>query len=486
LAAVALVAALAVSAPSMVLARPAPESFADLAAQVSPAVVNISVARGPAHPVALGDGNAVPLEPEGPYREFMERFFGHGGPGAGPTNPGPGFGGPGPAPGAQALGSGFIVDPTGYVVTNNHVIQDAGTITVTLPDGSALPAELVGSDPRSDLALLKIEPEAALPFVSFGDSDELRPGDWVMTVGNPFGLGGTVTAGIVSARGRDLRGGSLVDFLQIDAAINQGNSGGPAFNGAGQVVGVNTAIYSPNGGNIGIGFAIPSNTAAQVIDDLRRYGEVKRGWLGVRIQAVTAAIAEGFALEAPRGALVSAVEPDSPAALAGLEAGDILLAWNGQEVAKVKDLSRFVAATAAGETVPVAVWRDGRETALTVTTGEMKTPRLATSSTSKSTAALEDAGLAVVELTAEHRRRLSLDESVEGVLVTEVATGGKAMRAGLRPGDVIRSVALTPVGSTAELLDKVAEGRAAGKSAVPLLITRGGAERFVSLDIGRA
>ncbi len=480
-AALALAVALAAAAPSALSARPTPESFADLAAEVSPAVVNISVERQPAGQVAFDDHEATPMEPDGPFREFMERFFGR---------QAPEFGMPHRMPGPQrmtALGSGFLIDPEGYVVTNSHVIQGAARMTVTLEDGRELEGELVGSDPRSDLALIKVEAGEPLPFVSFGDSDAVRVGDWVMTVGNPFGLGGTVTAGIVSARGRDLRGGSLVDYLQIDAPINQGNSGGPAFNGDGQVVGVNTAIYSPNGGNIGIGFAIPSNTAKQVVDDLRRYGEVKRGWLGVAIQPVTPDIAEGFGLATPRGALVTTVEPDSPAAAAGLKAGDVVLAWDGKPVEKLKDLPRLVAATQAGVEVAVTLWRGGRETEVTVVTGASRPQRLAALENGEPSATvLRDAGLSVVELTPERRQRLGLDDRTEGVLVAEIEPGSQAMKAGLRPGDLIREAAQEPVSSTAQLQDKLAASRAAGKRVVPLLVTRGGDSRFVALAVGQA
>ena len=332
-----------------------PESFADLAEQVSPAVVGVEIARaaGPDH------SNRSPFAPGSPYREFFERYFGDL-PTPHPQGWQPNSDRAHGMPGRQGLGSGFIVDEKGYVVTNNHVIADAETIHVTLDDGRRLEATLIGRDPRTDLALLKVESATPLPHVAFGGSDEVRVGDWVMAVGNPFGFGGTVTVGVVSAQGREMNGrngGALVDFIQIDAPINRGNSGGPTFNLEGEVIGINTAIFSPNGGNVGIGFAIPADQAEAVIADLRDDGKVARGWLGVRIQPVTDEIAEGFGLEAPEGALVAEVTPSSPAEAAGLASGDIILSWDGGAVERLRDLPRLVAATPAGQSVAVDLWR---------------------------------------------------------------------------------------------------------------------------------
>ena len=332
-----------------------PGSFADLAEQVSPAVVNISVEKNISG-VDFNAGNA-PQMPEGQGREFFERFFGE----QMPQTPQMPQGRPQQSTG---VGSGFIIDEGGYVVTNHHVIDGANKITVTLADGETLEAELIGSDARTDLALLKIESDEKLPYVEFGESDEVRVGDWVMAVGNPFGLGGTVTVGVVSARGRDLRGGSLVDYVQIDAPINRGNSGGPTFNQEGEVIGINTAIFSPTGGSVGIGFAIPADDAEDIIADLRDDGQITRGWLGVRIQPVTAEIAKGFGLEDEKGALIAKVEPESPAEKAGLKAGDVILAWDGEEVERFRDLPRFVASSDADAEVDVTIWRDRAETSL--------------------------------------------------------------------------------------------------------------------------
>jgi serine protease Do len=470
-------------------ARPAPESFADLAEQVTPAVVNISIERD----LAQAEGSAPQAERGLPdlddpsVREFFERFFGRDWAERMPGQPRPDHRGR-----TQALGSGFIVDAEGFVVTNNHVIDEASQITVTMTDGRSLEAELIGGDKRTDLALLKVEAEAPLPFVKMGDSDAVRVGDWVMAVGNPFGLGGTVTAGIVSARGRDLQGGSLIDFLQIDASINRGNSGGPAFNGEGQVIGVNTAIFSPNGGSVGIGFAIPSNEARQVIAQLRDHGRVERGWLGVRIQPVTPELAEGLDLDEPRGALVASVQADSPAVAAGLEAGDVVLAWDGQEVEEFKDLSRLVAATAAGETVQVALWRKGAERSVSVVTGSP--PEEA------SVAALDDehrpekdglqrpagTGLTLSDLSPEHRERFRLDEALEGALIVEVDSSSGAAELGLRPGDVILSVAQETVASAADAAEAIDEARADGRKVVTLLASRQGTTSFFALRLEQA
>ena len=361
----ALVIGLAATAASQAWAHPATESFADLAAEVSPAVVNISVeAERPAVSSESPEERFRQFSPDSPFRDFLERFFGD-------QIPDLDRRGEHPGPRSVSAGSGFIVDADGYVVTNNHVVAQADEITVTLSDGESYDATLVGGDERSDLALLKIEVDKSLPTVAFGDSDSVRPGDWVMAVGNPFGLGGTVTTGIVSARGRALPGGALIDYMQIDAPINRGNSGGPSFNVEGEVIGVNTAIFSPNGGSVGIGFAIPSKLAKSVVAELRETGFVERGWLGVQIQQVTPDIAEGLGLESPRGALVASLLENGPAEAAGLQAGDVILSWDGQAVAKMRDLPRLVADTAADKTVTVALWRDRAETTLQVTTDSM-------------------------------------------------------------------------------------------------------------------
>ena len=355
---------------SLAQARPSPSTFADIAAKVGPAVVNITAegGSGSARSMPMPGAPNAPFA-EAPFRDFMERFFGRAMPEFDPSIPMP------PRGHGREAGSGFIIDPAGYVVTNNHVVAGSGKIRVRLHDGGSFDAKLVGGDARTDLALLKIDAGRTLPFVKFGDSDLIRAGDWVMTIGNPFGLGGTVTAGIVSARGRDLPGGSLVDFLQIDAPINRGSSGGPAFDAEGNVIGVNTAIFSPNGGNVGIGFAIPSNTARQVIADLRVDGKVERGWLGVQIQPVTQDLALHLGLKATAGAVVASVVADGPAGKAGIAQGDVITSWDGTAVERLRDLPRLVAGTRIGKSVTVEVIRAGKARSFEIETGRMPSPQ---------------------------------------------------------------------------------------------------------------
>jgi len=465
-------------------ARSAPESFADLVEQVAPAVVTVTTVRTASPQTSTFEGERqMPVPPGSPYRDFFERFFDRdGSQGQMPRLP--------QAP-ATGVGSGFILDTDGTIVTNNHVIAGAEEIEVTLTDGQAFEAELIGRDEKTDLALLKIESENPLPSVAFGDSDKVRVGDWVMAVGNPFGLGGSVTAGIVSARGRDLAGGTLIDFLQIDAAINRGNSGGPAFNDKGEVVGINTAIFSPNGGNVGIGFAIPANLAKHVIAQLREHGTVERGWLGVRIQPVTPEMAEALGLDEPRGALVASIEADSPAAEAGLEAGDVILGWDGRDVARFKDLSRFVAATRAGDKVKVEVWRKEKARTLSVTTGKMpSTQRMAAfdkpSKKASGAAQLPGTGLTVTDLTPQLRERFGIDEEQTGVLITGVEDYSNAAEQGLRPGDVIASVSMEPVATAQETAEKLLELREADQEVAMIKVSRQGSETFFALRLADA
>ena len=470
---------------SSAFARGAPDSFADLAEEVVPAVVNISVTQAqPSLAAGSGAGREGFSLPEGsPFQEFFERFYGD------QNNQVPM---PRQRPHqAQGVGSGFIIDAEGYVVTNHHVVDKADAVTVTLSDGRSLEADIIGSDRRTDLALLKVEAEDPLPFVAFGDSDEVRVGDWVMAVGNPFGLGGTVTAGIVSARGRDLRGDTLVDFLQTDAPINRGNSGGPAFDQNGTVVGINTAIYSPNGGSIGLGFAIPSNDAIAVLAQLRANGKVERGWLGVRIQPVTEEIAQSFDLEEARGALIASVEEDSPAENAGLRAGDIVLAWNGKAVEKVKDLSRHVAATSVNAESDVEVWRNGKSIDLEVVTGAYPEQQASIASGHRRvlpSGAVEvpETGLAVAPLTDARRNSYGLEEDVTGVVVTEVTPDSQAAQAGLRSGDVITGIASDAVEEPKDLINEIQAAQETGQDSVALLVIRKGGQSFVSLPLKQA
>ncbi|MEM7169749.1 MAG: Do family serine endopeptidase [Pseudomonadota bacterium] len=490
MAAVASVASAAlVASASLAMARETPESFADLAEEVAPAVVNISVVQ---------DASA---QPQFPFPNGPRDFFGQPNP-LDPNAPGadPRFNGPqGQAPAVpaprsvQGVGSGFVIDPDGYIVTNHHVVDGAREISVTFTDGETLDAELIGSDQRTDLALLKVETDEELPFVSFGSSDEMRPGDWVVAVGNPFGLGGTVTVGILSARGRDLAGGSLVDYLQIDAPINRGNSGGPAFNDAGDVIGINSAIFSPNGGSVGIGFAIPSETAQEVVADLRENGRVERGWLGVRIQPVTEDMAEGFGLTEAEGALVAMVEPNSPAEAAGLKAGDVILAWDGEAVINVKDLTQLVAATDADEKVEVKLWRKQGEHSLDVVTGVLEPEKVAAAVQplqpdvpSFEPTMLPGTGVGLVDLDEPLRVRFGIDDGVSGVLVAQVEDGSSAAQIGLRPGDVIQSLSLEPVDNVDQAVETFEKNRADGREVLPVLIVRDGGESFVSLRVKEA
>lgn len=484
-------AALLVASTGFAEASPTPDSFADLVETVSPAVVNIATvterasnAKTSGRPRSDGQKFQSPF-PEGhPFKDFFEKFFDQRQFGNRPDQP------DAPNRKVSGAGSGFIIDADGYVVTNSHVVDKADKIKITLRDGRDYDAELIGQDPKTDLALLKIETDKPLPFVEFGNSDQARVGDWVLTVGNPFGLGGSVTAGIVSARGRDLPGGTLIDFLQIDAPINPGNSGGPAFNDESQVIGINTAIFSPNGGNVGIGFAIPSNLAAVVIADLRDDGEVDRSWLGVQIQGVTDDIAKGFGLKKPTGALIAAVEDDSPAAAGGLKRGDIILQWGNTEIESISDLPRAVAFTPAGQTLEIKFWRGKQAETLSITTVAQPKPDAVASAEEPASDSAEptfdDTGITLSTLTSDLRDRYTVDEAASGVLVVEVEPGSEAEEKGLRPGDVILSVGLDPVSSAEELAGQLKKLRDEKIPVVTLGLQRADRESFVALRLDQA
>src|SRR6187455_2437152 len=344
-----------------------PEGIADVAEQVIDAVVNVSTKQS----VDLRGGAMPQLPPGSPFEEFFEEFFknrrgqnGQSGPGQNNQTPTPRR--------VNSLGSGFIIDPSGLVVTNNHVISEADEVSVILNDGTTLKAEVVGRDQKTDLALLKVTPTRPLKAVKFGDSDRLRLGEWVIAIGNPFSLGGTVTAGIVSARNRDIQSGPYDNYIQTDASINRGNSGGPLFNLNGEVIGVNTAIISPSGGSIGIGFAVPANTALAVIDQLKQFGETRRGWLGVKIQQVTDEIAESLNIKPARGALIAGIDDKGPAKPAGIEAGDVIIKFDGKDIKEMRDLPRVVADTPIGKQTPVIIIRKGKEETKTVTLGRLE------------------------------------------------------------------------------------------------------------------
>ncbi len=468
-----LVAAATAAAPP-VHAHGTPDSFAELAEKALPAVVNISTQqtveqrrRGPDMPQ---------FPPGSPFEEFFKKFF--------DQEPGEREGRPRRT---TSLGSGFIIDPSGIIVTNHHVIDEADEITVRLQDDRELAAEVVGRDPKTDLAVLRVQSDEPLPFLEFGDSDKTRVGDWVIAIGNPFGFSSTVTAGIVSARKRDIRAGPYDDFIQTDAAINKGNSGGPMLNLEGKVVGVNTAITSPSGGSVGIGFAVPSSLAAPVIDQLRRFRETRRGWLGVRIQNVTDEIAAAFeGFGEPRGALVAAVMPDSPADEGGLQAGDIVLSFDGKQVEKMRALPRIVSDAEVGATVPVEVWRKGETVRLEVVVGRLEENDPASASAESGTKEhpVEALGLVVARPNDELRKEYELDEEVlerGGLVVVGVAPGSDAEQKGLEPGDLIIEADQAAVNRPKDLEERIAAVRDAGRRSVLLLVNRGGDDRFVAV-----
>jgi serine protease Do len=443
----------------------APESFADLADQISPSVVNITTSA-----LIAGPADGSPMVPEGsPFEDFFEDF---GNPGGNGTQR------------ADALGSGFVISEDGYIVTNNHVIAGADEITIEFFSGEKLEAKVVGTDPTTDIALLKVEAGEPLPFVTFGNSDLMRVGDWVMAMGNPLGQGFSVSAGIVSARGRE-QDGPYDDFIQTDAAINRGNSGGPLFNMDGQVVGVNTSILSPNGGSIGIGFSMSSNVVAKVVDQLRAYGETRRGWLGVRIQDVTPDVAEAMGLAEASGALVTDV-PDGPAKEAGILAGDVITQFDGQPVSDQRDLTRRVGDAPIGEAVPVIVQRDGRTETLLVTLGRREEAEAAMPASAPAPEApreMDELGLTLAPLDDDMRARLGLDASERGLMVMAVDPASEAYTKGLREGDLITEAGQQRIERLEDLDDRISEARDAGRQSILLLIRRGGDPRFVALSI---
>ena len=475
------------NAPAAMPMRDVPPSFAPLARQLLPAVVNISTTQNVQARANRPDAPDMPQAPPGsPFEEFFRDFFNRNRPGQ-----------PGQGPEqqqrprrAQSLGSGFIIDTSGIVVTNNHVIDGADEINVILQDNTTIRAELLGTDPRTDLAVLRIKTDKPLHAVQFGDSDTAQVGDWVLAIGNPFGLGGTLTAGIVSARGRDIRQGMYDDFIQTDAAINRGNSGGPLFNLEGKVVGINTAIYSPSGGSIGIGFSIPSNLARNITAQLRDGGKVRRGWLGVNIQQVTDEIAESLGLQGGgHGALVARAQDDGPAAKAGIKNGDVILRFNGQDVREMRTLPRIVAETPVGRPVPVVVWRDGREQTVDVTVGELPAePQQAAASPSPSPQAnrpteLSGLGLRVAPISPETRERFSLKSDQRGVVIMEVAPDSPAAERELRPGDVIVEVQQERVATPQEVQAKLEQLRRQNRPSALLLIETAQGQRFVPLRL---
>jgi serine protease Do len=465
--------------PTPSLAR-GPEAITDVSEAVIDAVVNISTTQR----VAMRQQN-TPQVPQGsPFEEFFEDFF---------KRRGPREGGPqGQQPRrVSSLGSGFVIDAEqGLVVTNNHVIADADEITVVLNDKTKLKAEIVGRDQKTDIALLKVTSDRPLKAVKFGDSERLRLGEWVVAIGNPFGLGGTVTAGIVSARNRDINSGPYDNYIQTDASINRGNSGGPLFNLHGEVVGVNTAIISPSGGSIGIGFAVPAKTAVAVIEQLRQYGETRRGWLGVRIQQVTDDIAESLQIKPARGALIAGVDDKGPARPAGLEPGDVIIKFDGRDIREMRDLPRIVADTPVGKEVEVLIVRKGKEETKRVTLGRLEDsekpqPAAATKSEPEQPSVVRRSlGLDLATLNEELRARHKIKEGVQGVLIVGVDQGSAASEKRLNTGDVIVEVAQEPVASAEDVQKRVEKLKSEGRKTALLLVANPAGEvRFVALTI---
>ena len=463
------------AAPGVSQAKVAPDSFANLAEQLLPSVVNISTTQK----IEGRSGMEFPkLPPGSTFEDFFKEFFDRNQPEQRSRK-------------ATSLGSGFILSDGIHVVTNHHVIQDAVEITVILHDNTRLKAELVGRDPKTDLAVLKIKPETKLVGVDFGNSSKSRVGDWIMAIGNPFGLGGTVTAGIISARGRDINSGPYDDFIQTDASINRGNSGGPMFNLKGRVIGINTAIFSPSGGSVGIGFAIPSSVAEPVIRQLIKHGQVRRGWLGVHIQAVTEEIAEALGLKEAAGALVANVIPDGPAEKAKIRAGDIILTFNNKKVDKMRSLPRIVADTEVGKSVPIEVWRNNEKVDLSAVIEELddtltKTAAKGGKNKKQSKAqTIKALGLKLSSLNSKLKEKFSLDKDAKGVVVLKVIEGGPAAEKGIRPGDLIVEISQQEASSLEVIETKVKDARKAGRKSVLLLLEGQNGLRFIAIKIGK-
>ena len=461
-----------------------PASVADLAEGLLDAVVNISTSQN-----VRGSGGQRNVPPPGlpegsPFQEFFDEFFNERGEDQGPGGRR-----------VQSLGSGFVIDAEeGIVVTNNHVIADADEIEVNFADGGKLKAELVGTDPKTDLAVLKVDPTLrTLKQVDFGDSTAIRIGDWVMAIGNPFGLGGSVSIGIVSARGRDINSGPYDDFIQTDAAINRGNSGGPLFDMNGRVIGINTAIISPSGGSIGIGFSIPSQLAVGVIDQLREFGETRRGWLGVRIQPVTDDIAESLGMASPRGALVAGIIKGGPVDDGSIQPGDVILKFDGKDVRQMRDLPRVVAESPVGKAVDVVVVRKGEEQTVKVTLGRLEDgEKLAEAESGGEVMGSEgeDApvatasvlGMSVAELDDAARETYAIPAEVSGVVITEVEDGSVAAERGVAVGDVITEIAQESVATPKDVLDRIAALKDQGRrNALLMLASKSGELRFVTI-----
>jgi serine protease Do len=465
---------LALSVPAVAegLRPGSPDTFADLVERLSPAVVNVSTTQ-----IVELKGSGFDVDPGDPFEEWFKEF--------GPRDRDSDK----PRRRRQStLGSGFIIDGSGYVVTNNHVVEKADKVSVILADDSVHDAKIVGRDPKTDIALLKIDAKRPLPAVGWGNSDASRVGDWVLAIGNPFGLGGTVTAGIISARSRDIAEGNYDDYLQTDAAINRGSSGGPLFNTAGEVIGVNTAILSATGGSVGVGFASASNLVQPIIDDLRRYGRPRRGWIGIQIQSVNVDMAESLGLPDARGALISGVTPGGPAAAAGILSGDVVLSFDGQPIDKMRRLPRVVAETEFGKTCAVEVWRKGKPVALSVAVAELNDEPVRPVALSEGElrrdlprVQLSGLGLTVSEITDRVRSRFDIADGVRGLVVVEVDGDSEAADQGLRRGDVIDEIAQNAVTTIQDAEAALRTAGKAGERAVLLRVQSGENIRFVSV-----
>jgi serine protease Do len=463
-----------------------PDSVADLAAGLLDAVVNISTSQN----VKNDDQAPMPQVPEGsPFQDFFDEFFkGQGGEGGNRQRT------------VNSLGSGFVIDPTGFIVTNNHVIEGADDIEVNFANGSKLKAKLIGTDTKTDLALLKVEPKKPLTAVPFGDSRQMRIGDWVMAIGNPFGLGGTVTVGIISARGRNINAGPYDNFIQTDAAINKGNSGGPLFNMKGEVIGINTAIISPSGGSIGIGFSVPTELAQNIINQLREFGETHRGWLGVRIQPVTDEIAESLKMETPKGALIAGIIKGGPVDGGQIKTGDVIVKFDGRDVVEMRDLPRAVAESTVGKAVEVVIIRDGKEMTIKVTLGRLEdSENLAGAEADQTPQAQEGTdqaeppaaelpasdvvlGMKLSVLDAGSRKTYGIAEDVEGVVIAEVQPQSAAAERRIAPGDVIVEIGQEAMKTPEDVSARVEELKADGRrNALLMIANKTGELRFVTV-----
>ena len=484
-------------------------NIADLVDKLLPAVVEISVESK--IPESGGAGQVPQLPPDSPFKDFFDEFLkkkqqqqgqggdqnqGQGGDNNGGGDNGGNNGGTAPANPddrvVNSMGAGFIIDATGLIVTNNHVVEGANTIQVHMQDGTILKAELVGRDPKTDIAVIRVKPDKALPTVNFGDSDKVRIGEWAIAIGNPFGLGGSVSLGIISARNRDINAGPYDDYFQTDAAINKGNSGGPLFNLDGNVVGINTAIFSPTGGSVGIGFSVPANTAKSVVNQLVKFGETRRGWLGVKIQMVTPDIAESMGLAKPHGALVADVTKGSPSEKAGVEAGDVIIEFDGRNIVDSKELPRVVAETEVGKEVVVKVVRDSKEKELKVTLGRLEDGEKLIAKTDtkpkvdSAPATVTVLGMTVSSMTDDLRKKFKTDDKINGALVTEVASDGAASEKGIEAGDVILEAGGQPVATSADVSGAIDVALKDNKASVLLLIAKGGKTgetRFIPLKL---